>query len=182
MTPPLRVIHFVRFRFDLARSRILLSRNALTFHTFEQLGQVPYLNIGGNNAISQVLSEVLQVDGASPQVQTASQFSDEGIQAGGSFSRQGSALLETNRAGVFIVDVGPVRSQPLKIRFEGSSFDRFSLFQVNGTPVEIRNTEADILTLFAGGYIVIRHSPGIFTGGFGFASLNADLQWCRCRK
>ena len=47
-----------------------------------------------------------------------------------------------------------------------------SLFQVNRTPVEIRNAQADILALFAGAYVVIGHRPDIFTGGFGFASLN----------
>ena len=55
----------------LAIKLICLFSVALAFHTFEQLRQVPDLLVGGNSTIRQVYGAILQVDGASPQVQAA---------------------------------------------------------------------------------------------------------------
>ena len=96
-------------QFDLARS--IIRRNALAFHAFEQLRQVPDLLIGGDFAVLQVGGAILQVERAGPQVQTTGQFGDEGIQVGGSFSGKGSALDEADGAGVGVVDVCPIRCQ-----------------------------------------------------------------------
>ena len=94
--------------------------NALAFHAFEQLRQVPDLLIGGNFAIGQVDGAILQVDRTGPQVQTASQLGNEFIQLGGRFGAQAIALYEADRAGVRIVDVSPVRAVPLEILCPGA--------------------------------------------------------------
>src|SRR5581483_7992281 len=154
--------------------------NALAFHALEQLRQVPDLLIGGNFAIFQIGAAILQIDRAFPQVESTGEFSNELIQSRAGIGREGFALHEADRAGVFVVDVLPIRAVPLKFRFEGAVGRRGNDLRVRGTPVEVRHTEADIGRGLASADVIIGDGPNLLAlsrelGGFlaGFGRVNA---------
>src|SRR3972149_11968933 len=120
-----------------------LLRNALAFHPFQQLREVPDLLFGADLTIGEIRRPILQIEGAGPQIQAAGQLGDEAVELGASFLAERLAALKAGVGGVQIVDVGPIRTQPLKRGSEGAVHGRLNVAQIERPPVEVRNTKAD---------------------------------------
>src|SRR5689334_10936600 len=100
-------------------------------HALQQLRHVPYLEIGGDLAGTQVRRPVGKTQGSFPQDDRAAAHSlHQGVEPRTGRRAQRGSLFEADRRRIRIVDVLPVRAVPIPVLLVRAGLDHLDRFRV----------------------------------------------------